>query len=301
MKSLLNGWLVLDKPYGMTSAHAVGKVKRLLKPGKIGHGGTLDPLASGILPLALGEATKLFQFVAANRKSYRFTVCWGEERSTDDLEGEVVRTSAYRPPTDEITSLLLRFTGNILQAPPAFSAIKIGGKRAYNLARAGETPSIPARPVHVESLTLLRATEQEAVFEMTCGKGTYVRSIARDLGREMGCLGHVTALRRLTVGKFHEKDAISLEKLEELVHSAPQNEWLLPLQSVLDDIPAIHLDHGGLGPTAAHRLAQGQKLSLPPHCRVEEAVPLQVLLDDRLIAIATAKGGLLKPVRVLLA
>lgn len=296
-KVAISGWLILDKPLGITSAQAVGRVKRLLNPMKIGHGGTLDPLASGILPLALGEATKAFQFVASNIKTYRFTVQWGAERTTDDLEGEITQTSDKRPSQAEIEAALPKFRGEIMQAPPAFSAIKVDGARAYALARAGEEVLLPPRPVQVESLELLSADAASATFEMTCGKGTYVRSIARDLGREIGCFGHVTMLRRVRVGNFHENRSISLEKLEELVHSAAQEEWLLPIASVLADIPAVELD-----PTSAHRLTQGQTVSIPSTSALsaitEDTVTVQAVCENRLVAIATAQGGKLKTVRV---
>lgn len=288
-----NGWLILDKPLHITSAQAVGRVKRLLNPRKIGHGGTLDPLASGILPLALGEATKAFQFVAANTKTYRFTVAWGAERSTDDLEGEVTRSSDYRPSQAEIESVLHIFQGDIMQSPPAFSAIKVEGARAYDLARKGEEVLLPPRPVRVDELKLLHCQRDSADFEMTCGKGTYVRSIARDLGRKLGCFGHVSALRRASVGKFHEKDAISLEKLEELVHSAALKERLLPIASVLADIPALELD-----PTDARRLTQGQTIPLPSPMADGT---VQVHSEGRLVAMAQATEGWLKTVRVFLA
>lgn len=296
-KQVINGWLVLDKPLGLSSAQAVGAVKRLLRPQKIGHGGTLDPLASGILPLALGEATKTFQFAAANEKAYRFTVRWGEERTTDDAEGEVVQASEKRPAPAQIEAALPEFTGEIMQAPPDFSAIKLDGKRAYAKARAGEAVSIPARPVQVHALRLLNCPDAEhAEFEMHCGKGTYVRAIARDLGRKLNCLGYVSALRRTKVGNFAQKDAISLENLEKLVHSAALDELLLPVSSVLDDIPAVELD-----PTAAHRLQNGNPVLLSPadSTRFEtEPTTVQALQGRKLVAIGTAFAGELKPVRV---
>lgn len=296
-KQVINGWLVLDKPLGISSAQAVGAVKRLLRPQKIGHGGTLDPLASGILPLALGEATKTFQFAAATEKAYRFTVRWGEERTTDDAEGDVVQASENFPAPEQIKAALPEFTGEIMQAPPDFSAIKLDGKRAYAKARAGEAVSIPARPVHVHDLHLLACPDNKhAEFEMRCGKGTYVRAIARDLGRKLGCFGHVSALRRIKVGKFEEDDAISLENLEKLVHSAALDELLLPVSSVLDDIPAVELD-----PTAAHRLRNGNPVLLSPadFTRFEaEPTTVQALQGETLVAIGEAFAGELKPVRV---
>lgn len=289
-KTELSGWLILDKPLGMSSAQAVGRVKRLLKPRKIGHGGTLDPLASGILPLALNEATKAFQFVAANTKTYRFTVQWGVETSTDDREGEVTQRSDKRPTREDILAILPRFTGEILQAPPAFSAIKVDGERAYTLARNGENVELAERPVRVDELLLLGMPDVgHAEFEMRCGKGTYVRSIARDLGRALGCYGHVAALRRTTVGNFDEKGAISLEKLEVLVHSGALNERLLPVSSVLADIPALEV-----GPEAARRVRQGQAVSVS----YPEGEMVQVLDAGVLVAVATVSNQQLKPVRV---
>lgn len=299
LNSSPSGWLILDKPAGITSAQAVGKVKRLLRPKKIGHGGTLDPMATGILPLALNEATKAFQYVAANTKTYRFTVRWGEATTTDDAEGDVTHTSSKRPTHGEIKALLPQFTGDIMQAPPAFSAIKVNGERAYDRARAGEDVQLQARPVHVEALTLLSMPDADhAEFEMVCGKGTYVRSIARDLGHEIGCFGHVTVLRRTEVGKFHENRAISLEKLDDIVHSGALKEWLLPISSVLADIPALELD-----PEAARRMKHGQTVMIPPaeHARLDAAqreITVQVTSAGALIAMATASEGQLKPVRI---
>lgn len=287
----LSGWLILDKPAGITSAQAVGRVKRLLKPRKIGHGGTLDPMATGILPLALNEATKAFQFVAANAKAYRFTVQWGNETATDDAEGESTDTSTARPTRAQILAALPAFVGEVMQAPPAFSAIKVDGRRSYALARNGERVELVERPVRIDSLELLDMPDPDrAVFEMHCGKGTYVRSVARDLGRKLGCLGHVTALRRTVVGKFDENSAISLEKLEDLVHSARLKEWLLPVSSVLADIPALELD-----PTAARRMKNGQPVPAP---NVAPDTVVQVVSDGVLIAVATATQDGLRPVRV---
>ncbi len=237
----LHGWLILDKPLGITSAHAVGKVKRLLEPGKIGHGGTLDPLASGILPLALGEATKSFAYFLAHEKAYRFTLRFGEARSTEDLEGEVTATSAVRPTEAALRAALPAFTGIIQQVPPVYSAIKIDGERAYARARAGEVVEMKARPVEVISLQLQSYDGQDAVLEMRCGPGTYVRSIARDLAVALGSVGHVATLRRTGVGRFTETHAISLDSLEELVHSAAPLR-LLSVAQVLDDIPALSLN-----------------------------------------------------------
>jgi tRNA pseudouridine55 synthase len=249
-------------------------------------------MATGILPLALNEATKAFQFVATNTKSYHFTVQWGAETDTDDAEGEVTRASDLRPTHDDIECMLSQFVGEVMQAPPAFSAIKVDGKRSYALARQGEVVALAARPVRIDALRLLQMPdENHAYFEMTCGKGTYVRSVARDMGRKLGCLGHVTALRRTVVGEFNENNAISLEKLEDLVHSARLEEWLLPVSSVLADIPALEID-----PAAARRIRNGQPI-VPP-MQVERNAMVQLVCDGILIAVATATEDGMRPVRV---
>jgi tRNA pseudouridine55 synthase len=258
----IHGWVVLDKPHGMTSTQAVAKVRHLFNAEKAGHGGTLDPLASGLLPIALGEATKTVPFAMNGRKVYRFTACWGEERTTDDLEGEVTLRSDRRPSVAEIEGILPSFTGEILQAPPAFSAIKVAGERAYDLSRAGEAVELAPRPVVIEALRLLASPEPgQASFEVVCGKGTYIRSLARDLGRALGTAAHVGALRRVAVGPFAESHMISLEKLLELGHKAPGGNAvtgaLLPIETVLDGIPALAVDVD-----QARRLRLGQPVLL---------------------------------------
>jgi tRNA pseudouridine55 synthase len=207
----VNGWIVLDKGVGMTSTHAVALVKRGLSARKAGHAGTLDPLASGILPIALGEATKTVPFIMDGRKSYVFTVAWGAETNTDDAEGEVVARTDRLPSPAEIEALLPRFTGSIQQVPPRFSAIKIQGERAYDLARDGEVVELQPRVVEIDRLALVRHEGNRSVIEADCGKGTYVRAIARDLGRALGCLGHIAALRRTRVGPFSDADAVSVD------------------------------------------------------------------------------------------
>ena len=210
----VHGWVVFDKPLGMTSTQAVGKIRRLFDAEKAGHGGTLDPLATGMLPIALGEATKTVQWAMDGRKVYRFEVTWGAERTTDDMEGAITAQSESRPTAKSIESILSDFQGVIQQAPPAFSAIKIDGERAYDLARAGEKVEMAERPVTIEKLVLVSCPDADhAVFEVTCGKGTYVRSLARDMGRKLGCLGHVSMLRRIAVGPFVEADMIPLDNL----------------------------------------------------------------------------------------
>jgi tRNA pseudouridine55 synthase len=289
---------MLDKPYGMTSTQALARVRHLFNAGKAGHGGTLDPLATGLLPIALGEATKTVPFAMDGRKVYRFTVRWGEERSTDDLEGEVTATSAVRPAPDEIAAILPRFQGEIMQAPPAFSAIKVAGARAYDLARAGEAVELAARLVQIEALRLLEAPDADhASFEVACGKGTYIRSLARDLGRALGSFGHVSALRRVAVGRAGEAQMISLEKLGELSHKAPGGNAmtgvLLPIETVLDGIPALAIDAD-----QARRLRLGQAVLLRgANAPIAEDAVL-VTCGGHPVGIATIGEGALKPKRL---
>jgi tRNA pseudouridine55 synthase len=245
----VHGWVVLDKPIGMTSTHAVAVVKRLFQAKRAGHAGTLDPLASGGLPIALGEATKTVPFVMDGRKRYRFTVAWGEQRDTDDTEGRVTQTSDIRPSAEAIRELLPQFTGLIEQIPPQYSAIKVQGERAYDLARDGETVELKPRPVEIHQLILVEQPDSShSVFEAECGKGTYVRSLARDIGAILGCYGHICALRRTLVGPFGEADMIPLEQLEALCDRAASGEGsladaLLPVETALDDIPALAVTH----------------------------------------------------------
>ncbi|MBO6891821.1 MAG: tRNA pseudouridine(55) synthase TruB [Roseibium sp.] len=247
-KNTINGWLVLDKPYGITSNEALGKIKRIFSPQKVGHAGTLDPRASGLLPVAFGEATKTVPFVMDGRKVYRFEVTWGAETSTDDTEGEVVATSDIRPQHDEIRAVLGEFVGTIMQVPPKFSAIKIGGERAYNLARDGEEVELEARPIDVHRLDLVDCPDQDrAVFEAECGKGTYVRALARDLGQRLGTCGHVTELRRLLVGPFGEADLVDLDEIiemaeefeEEVDIDALVDEFVLPVRDAMDSLVEV--------------------------------------------------------------
>ncbi len=251
----INGWLILDKPVGMTSTHAVSRLKRIFNAKKAGHAGTLDPLASGILPVAFGEATKTVPFVQDGEKAYRFTVKWGVETDSDDSDGKPVRTSEARPAPDQIAALLPEFTGTIMQTPPAFSAIKIAGERAYDIAREGEEVILQPRPVTIHSLDLVSATDEDAVFEAACGKGTYVRAIARDLGRLLGCYGHVTALRRTRVGPFTEEDSVPLAELE--AEGAQPFEDLLSVEAGLTELACVVVDRDG-----AARLRRGQSLIL---------------------------------------
>ncbi len=295
----VDGWINLDKPVGLTSTQAIGKIRRILNAQKVGHAGTLDPLASGVLPIALGEATKTIPYMQDALKEYAFTVTWGEQRNTDDSEGEVIASSDVRPDAGAIESALPVFVGEIEQVPPQFSAIKIDGQRAYDLARSGEDVEMKARSVFVDSLSLLKADQDSAEFALVCGKGTYVRSLARDLALKLGTYGYVSALRRTCVGGFHAKDAISLEKLEQMSDSAAVFEALQPVQAVLDDIPALAIKQGEIAD-----LRNGQALSFisrPDFQRLSdlghdgEAV---AVFQGRAIAIVEIDGPQVKPVRV---
>ncbi|MCJ7872636.1 tRNA pseudouridine(55) synthase TruB [Phaeobacter sp. J2-8] len=237
----ISGWLVVDKPAGPTSTAVVNKIRWAFEAKKAGHAGTLDPEATGLLAVALGEATKTVPFVTDAMKAYEFTVRWGAATNTDDADGEVIDTSDSLPTDDQIKDALGQFVGDIEQVPPQFSAVKIDGERAYKLARDGEAVEIAARPLWVEELLLVdRPDADTAVFEMTCGKGGYVRSIARDLGRVLGCLGHVVTLRRIWSGPFDLENAVTLEQVEALARTAEIDALLLPLETGLQDLPEVH-------------------------------------------------------------
>ncbi|MGI6246308.1 MAG: tRNA pseudouridine(55) synthase TruB [Pseudochelatococcus sp.] len=296
----VNGWLILDKPVGMTSTYAVAVIKRLFNARKAGHAGTLDPLASGILPIALGEATKTVPYVMDGRKAYTFNVSWGSETTTDDTEGEVTRQSDLRPDRAAVEAMLPRFTGELMQVPPRFSAIKIDGERAYDLAREGEVVELDARPVIIDRLSLVEHTDDTSVLEAECGKGTYVRAIARDLGRELGCFGHVSALRRTRVGPFRLDRTISLARLQELSHKPESGQAggdqeidlallpqvLLPVETALDDIPALAVSRAD-----AVRLARGQTVLLRGRDAPIIKGPLAVTCQGRLVAVADLEAG----------
>jgi len=260
IKSSVHGWLILDKPLGITSTQGVGKARRLLGGKKVGHGGTLDPLATGILPLAFGEATKLIPYVMDGDKTYEFTIRWGEQRSTDDAEGEITATSSKRPTEQAIRAALPQFTGVIEQLPPAFSAIKLQGERAYDIARAGGKPDLVPRPVEIYQFEFLSQPNQDhASFRVACGKGMYVRSLARDLAKVLGTCGHVSALRRTQVGPFRLDHAVTMERLEELNKQGEAGSALLPLQSALGNIPTLTLMAAD-----AQRLRAGQGVMIRP-------------------------------------
>ncbi len=296
----INGWLVLDKPVGMTSTHAVSVAKRVFQARRAGHAGTLDPLASGLLPIALGEATKTVVFVMEGRKFYRFTVRWGEERDTDDAEGRVTATSAERPSAETIRALLPRFTGQIEQVPPRFSAVKIDGERAYDLARDGEVVKLEPRPVAIHRLEWLAAPDRDhTLFAAECGKGAYVRSLARDLGRALGCLGHVTALRRTAVGPFSEDMAVPLETLEPAAQAADATSGavvaalLLPVEAGLASLPALRVSAADAG-----RLARGQAVLLRGRDAPLTQGWVSVSAHGSLVALAEVEQGELRPRRI---
>lgn len=237
----INGWIIIDKPLEIGSTKIVAIVKRILNAQKVGHGGTLDPLASGILPIGLGEATKTMPYIVDSSKEYEFTVKWGTATDSDDMEGAILHSGGHIPTKDEILSILPAFIGAIEQVPPAYSAIKVDGKRAYALARAGEEVVLKSRTVEIQALSLDSINNEtgEASFTATCGKGTYIRSLGRDMALKLGTFGHITKLRRTRVGPFSLKDAISLDKLENMGHKERAMELLLPIVTALDDIPVL--------------------------------------------------------------
>lgn len=293
VKNKVDGWVVLDKPIGPSSTQALGKVRWIFQAAKGGHGGTLDPLASGVLPIALGEATKLIPFAMDGTKQYEFAVRWGTATATDDLEGSVVAASPNRPAESAIRGALSAFEGEIEQLPPAFSAIKIDGKRAYELARAGEEVVLQSRKVLIHKLEYLESPDADtARFRVTCGKGTYVRSLARDLAKALGTVGHVTELRRTRVGKFTLETAISLESLEGFGHSPARFGALAPVETALDDIPVLAVTE-----EEASALKQGRTLRDPRTDRVP-AEPMAAFHEGRLVALVASDGETIRPVRV---
>jgi len=309
----VSGWLVLDKPKGMGSTDAVSKIKWLYGAEKAGHAGTLDPLASGMLPIALGEATKTVPYVQDGAKVYRFTVAWGEERTTDDLEGAPTKTSSARPGEAEIRAAMPKYTGVIMQTPPQFSAIKIAGERAYDLAREGETVEIPAREVEIARFDLIAMPDADtAVFEIECGKGTYVRSIARDLGRDLGCYGHIAELRRTEVYPFTPDDLVTLAELEQAATPAspPEEggerpprpgpeEWkaldalLLDTGAALDSLPQVVVTDD-----AASRIRLGNPVIVRGRDAPAEADEACAFARGRLVAIGAIEAGMFRPKRV---
>jgi tRNA pseudouridine55 synthase len=286
----VDGWIVFDKPVGMTSTQAVGFVRHHFQAQKAGHAGTLDPLASGCLPIALGEATKTVPYIQDGRKMYRFTVGWGHETSTDDLEGVVTASSHERPSKEAVQAILSSFTGEIQQVPPRFSALKINGERAYDIARDGGHFTLEARSVTVYRLELISMPDAEsAVFEAECGKGTYIRSLARDMGQALGCLGHIKALRRLRVGPFEEASFVSKDQIE----GDNINALLLPVEEGLFDVASITVNQADAG-----RLSQGMDILLRGKDAPVSGEAVYALSAGRLIALGEIKAGRLVPKRV---
>jgi tRNA pseudouridine55 synthase len=296
----VSGWLVIDKPVGLSS-HRIVEIIRRQTVGKVGHAGTLDPLASGVLPIALGEATKTAAYAIGRRKRYRFRVRWGMARATDDREGEITGECEARPGGEAIAAILPRFIGTIQQRPPAFSAIKINGRRAYRLARTGALFNPPPRPVEISELRLTALPDRDhADFEAVVGKGTYIRALARDLGLALGTLAHIAELRRLSVGPFTEGQAVALDSIVQGGHITRDCKYLLPVETALDDIPAVVVT----GAEAA-RLCSGRKV-MPRDAsgwadfeRLREGAVVSAWHGDGVVAVARIEGGHLRPVRVI--
>jgi tRNA pseudouridine55 synthase len=297
----VHGWLIVDKPAGMTSSHVVNRVRRMLNAAKVGHGGALDPMATGLLPLAFGEATKTVSYVMDARKSYEFEVHWGEARDTDDAEGEVIETSELRPARDDIVAVLDQFTGEIEQVPPAYSAIKVDGQRAYALARADQEVDLAPRTILIEEIELAEMSDADhAVFRVVSGKGAYMRGLARDIAKALGTVGHVSRLRRTGLGPFSEDDAISLDKIEELGHIAPAEDILRPVETALDGIPALALTED-----EARRLKCGQAVSAltvakrTPLTDIDQGDTVFAMAEGKPVALVRLEGGEIRPFRVL--
>ena len=301
----ISGWIILDKKSGITSRQAISKISKIFNFNKIGHGGTLDPLASGVLPIAVGEATKLISFVHNKKKKYSFTIKWGEATDTDDSEGKIIKKSNSRPNKEEIQNALVSFIGKIQQTPPNFSAIKIDGERSYNLARKNISVRHIPRQIEVHEFTLKKILNiDSAEFEVICGKGTYIRSLARDLAKKLNTKGHVIKLRRHFVGNFDEKDKISIDFSKEIIHSPSILKKIIPIEKVLDDIPALFLTE-----TEAIKLRQGQKITLnslnfkkhfiKEHPNYQEFETVYTVNDKKLVALIEIDDGLVKPKRII--
>ena len=301
----VSGWIILDKQSGITSRKAVSKLSKIFNSNKIGHAGTLDPLATGILPIALGEATKLISFIQNKKKKYSFTIKWGEATDTDDIEGKIIENSNSRPNKEEIQNTLSSFKGKIYQTPPNFSAIKINGERSYNLARKNILVTHKPRQIEIYEFNLKKIVNiDSAEFEVICGKGTYVRSLARDLAEKLNTKGHVTKLRRNFVGNFDEKDTIFIDFFEEIIHSPEILKKIKPIEKVLDDIPALFLTE-----IEAMKLRQGQKTTLnslrfsyefatkyPNYKKFERVYTIS---NQKVVALVEIEKGIVKPKRVI--
>ncbi len=299
-----NGWIIIDKQSGVTSRQVVNNISKILKIRKVGHGGTLDPIGTGVLPIALGEATKLISFIQNKKKKYSFTIKWGESTNTDDVEGKVLEKSNVRPNKNQIQAVLSSFIGKIDQIPPIYSAIKIDGKRSYNLARKNISIQHKPRKVEVHKLSLKNNFDNLADFEVICGKGTYVRSLARDIAEKLNTKGHVIKLRRNFIGNFDEKDTIFIDFFEEILHSPTFLNKIKPLEEVLDDIPALFLTE-----IEATKLRQGQKIKLntlkynnrfiKEHPDYRKFQRVYTFRDKRVVALIEIDNGLVKPKRII--
>jgi tRNA pseudouridine55 synthase len=293
----VHGWVVLDKPLEVTSTQAVARLKKLAHANKCGHAGTLDPLATGMLPIAFGEATKTVSFVMDGTKIYRFTVRWGIQTSTDDREGEVIARSDVRPTRAAIEAILPEFIGEIMQVPPKFSAIKIDGERAYDLARDGEEVVLEARPIEILGLDLVDMPDADTtVFECECGKGTYVRALARDMGKRLGTVGHVVGLRRIVVGPFEEEDMIPLSELEaafEAGGSDAVRALMSPVEAGLQEVTEVAVNRD-----AAARLRRGQSVILRGRDAIADEDAVYATCGGELVAIGEVARGELMPRRV---
>lgn len=302
----VHGWVVVDKPVGITSTQVVGRIRRLFDAEKAGHAGTLDPLASGILPIALGEATKTVRYAMDGEKTYRFTLRWGEARDTDDTEGRVTATSDMRPDPAAVAAVVQRFIGEIEQVPPAYSAIKVDGQRAYDLARSGGTVKLAPRIIRIDDLRLVETPDADhASFEVRSGKGAYMRGLARDIALALGTVGHIVALRRTSVGAFGLDESVTLAHIDALAEQSALNSILLPVQTPLDDIPAVALTEA-----EAHRMRHGQRVALLRRSDRERIARLDLDPDNpdaivlatcgsTPVALARVDGGEIRPVRIL--
>ena len=296
--AVMHGWINLDKPIGITSAKAVAIIRKQLNCAKIGHGGTLDPLASGVLPIALGEATKTVSYVMNSSKTYEFTLVWGHETTTNDSEGCPTRVSDKRPTREEIDNCLNEFRGTIKQAPPMYSAVKVNGKRAYSIVRSAEKKgensklALEPREVMIHDLVLTSVNQKEASFSVLCGKGTYIRSLGRDLARRLGTAGHISSLRRLSVGKFEVKDSISLDFLTSLRDSPDIHKNVISLLTVLDDIPALSVT-----PEVAVRIRLGQRVPFFKGSEIKNQISV-ALCEGVAVALIKLDLGVIHPVRV---
>lgn len=304
--SPVHGWVIVDKPEGITSTQVVGAIKRIFDAQKAGHAGTLDPMATGVLAVALGEATKTVPYAMDSEKTYRFTACWGEGRDSDDAQGAITETSPVRPTREAIEAMIPRFVGEIVQVPPKYSAIKVDGERAYDLAREGEAVELAPRTISIHEARLISIPDSDhAEFEMHCGKGAYVRAWVRDIARALGTVGHVSQLRRTAIGGFEEKDSVPLETLRGFMHSPAAFEHLRPISTALDGIPALAVT----GPDAV-RLRSGNPILMRANlfARIADAIPEANDLQGLTVFLSTAEGepvalaeiaaGELRPFRV---